>query len=133
MNGDTTDGHEGRVEICFKGRWGTVCHNSWDYHDAEVVCRQLGFGSIGKPFSGDEHSQMLTSHPYVGAVAFTGSHYGPGKGPVYLSNVRCTGSESNITKCSRSLFGDVPSACTAHFADASVLCPTGIYIEMLYL
>ena len=47
LRGGTTV-REGRVEICIEGRWGTICDNSWDSRDASVVCRQLGYPSLGE-------------------------------------------------------------------------------------
>ena len=50
MNGRTPN--EGRVEICACTSlicgWGTVCDDSWGANDAQIVCRQLGYGSDGK-------------------------------------------------------------------------------------
>ena len=89
--------HYGRVEVYYNGEWGTVCDHGWDNADARVVCKQLGFGSSGR--------------------AYKSAYYGQGTGPIWLSNVSCVGTESDLSDCSH--FG--ASNCT-HSADAGAYC-----------
>lgn len=43
-----TGGHsaaQGTVDLCIENIWAAICDIHWTTHDAEVVCRQLGFNS----------------------------------------------------------------------------------------
>ncbi|XP_046531932.1 galectin-3-binding protein [Equus quagga] len=104
-NGDTA--YEGRVEIFYRGQWGTVCDNLWDLMDARVVCRALGFENATKA---------------LGRAAF-----GPGTGPVMLDEVQCTGTEPSLADCAS--LGWLKSNC-GHERDAGVVCSNvtrGVY------
>ena len=39
---------EGTVQVCVNRMWSSVCPSYWDYKDAFVVCRQLGYPATGE-------------------------------------------------------------------------------------
>ena len=47
VNGSVAN--EGRVEICYDNQWGTACDDSFSSPEATVVCRQLGYSTVGEP------------------------------------------------------------------------------------
>ena len=62
----------------------------------------------------------------VGAIVYTtSSKFGPGNGPVFLSNIQCIGSEEDLLECRNTLI--VGSYCT-HGRDVGVRCE-GMVIE----
>ena len=90
------------MEVNYNGEWGTVCDDGWDYSDAGVVCRQLGFGSSGTA---------------IGSAGF-----GQGSGPIWLDSVTCYGNESTIVRCGH--FGVNITGSCSHSQDAGVRCST---------
>ena len=44
---DRESDYVGRVELCYRGVWGTVCDETTNDHAAEVVCRQLDLPTEG--------------------------------------------------------------------------------------
>ncbi|XP_019849150.1 PREDICTED: deleted in malignant brain tumors 1 protein-like, partial [Amphimedon queenslandica] len=89
--------NEGRVEVCSNEVWGTVCDDEWSVSDAAVVCRQLGLGSNGIPYSN--------------------AYYGSGTGLIVMNDVRCDGTEEALINCQHTSYHNCD-----HTEDAGVRC-----------
>ncbi|XP_049334519.1 deleted in malignant brain tumors 1 protein-like isoform X10 [Astyanax mexicanus] len=72
----------GRVEVLHGESWVTVCDADFNQQDGEVVCRDLGCGSLVE---------------VLGAAAF-----GRGEGQVWSEELQCRGNESQIHFCPKS-------------------------------
>ena len=91
--------YEGRVEVNFNGQWGTICDDFWSPRDANVVCKQLGYGTAA-------------AWPRVAA-------FGSGDGIIWLDNLRCIGNETDLFACPHN--GPGNHNC-GHNEDAGVVC-----------
>ena len=58
---------------------------------------------------------------YIGGIAYSSAPYGAGSGPIYLTNVLCTGSETSLLRCNCDPMLVLSSSCT-HSEDAGVRC-----------
>ena len=94
--GDTVA--EGRIEVLLSSNeaWGTICDDHFDYADAQVICRMLG---------------------YAGTLRV--QSFGAGSGPIWFDDVACEGDESSILECGHAGLGD--SNC-GHAEDIGVVC-----------
>ncbi|XP_053515231.1 T-cell differentiation antigen CD6 isoform X3 [Artibeus jamaicensis] len=88
----------GRVEMLEHGQWGSLCDDSWDLKDADVVCKQLSCGWA--------------------IQALPGLHFAPGQGAIHRDQVNCSGAEIYLWDCP-GLPGD---GYCGHKEDAGVVC-----------
>nr|Q5G267.1 RecName: Full=Neurotrypsin; AltName: Full=Serine protease 12; Flags: Precursor [Macaca mulatta]AAW57542.1 neurotrypsin [Macaca mulatta] len=93
--------HEGRLEVYYRGQWGTVCDDGWTELNTYVVCRQLGF-KYGKQASAN--------------------HFEESTGPIWLDDVSCSGKETRFLQCSRRQWGQHDCS---HHEDVSIACYPG--------
>lgn len=91
--------HEGRLEVYYNEKWGTICSDHFDERSADVACRQLGY---------------LNALDYACCAQF-----GFGHGPIWMDDLRCNGSETSLHQCSARPFGC--SDCD-HFQDVGLIC-----------
>lgn len=89
-------GSQGRVEITYEGETGSICNTYWSKYDARVLCKSKGYvdGEVVSP--------------------------SPSEGKVFLSKMRCDGTENSIFRCNNSGW-DVyeTTTCGGH---ATVMC-----------
>ena len=95
---------EGRLEVYHNGEWGTVC-DEYTFTDAaaRVVCFMLGYGYVGRN---------------------VGDRYGDPDGRIWMKNVRCNGSETDISECLYGAWGSSGRCWYSNDDAVSVSCST---------
>ena len=102
---DDSSHSEGRLEVYYSGRWGTVCNHGWNDNYAALVCAQLGFGPSGRL-----------------------ADFGAGTGSILLENVMCSINDTVLAGCGHLGVG-LTVHCN-HNSDVGIKCNVKSTISM---
>ncbi|XP_053388850.1 neurotrypsin-like [Mercenaria mercenaria] len=105
-----TGKYNGRLEVMYRGKYGTVCDRDFDLTDAQVICRTLGYNTMSVGFKNQ-------------------AFYGKGSGEIVISNLQCSGTEPDISNCNTPYRWASPHAFCKHDDDVSVQCDTPIRLR----
>lgn len=95
------DAATGRLEVQYKGQWGTICRDGFSNMTAVVACRQLGY---------------VTGLP----VYASQGKFAPGTGSIFMDDLYCPdGNEPMLSNCFAKRWGD--HNCL-HEDDVGVMC-----------
>ena len=99
---------QGRVEVCYKKQWGTICSNYGWYIStlfANVICRQLGYSYF---------NPTVYNNSYI--------YFGDGSGGIYFytPTLLCTGNENSLQDCYHPPVGY--HNCYDHYSDIGLEC-----------
>ena len=106
---NSTDPLFGRVEVYFNKEWGTVCDDSFDIKDAQVVCRSLNFGSAYRWYKASSPAKRYPAPTSV---------------KTWLDDLKCNGTEFDLRQCEHNGVGNENCG---HTEDVWVRC-SGPYI-----
>ena len=94
---DGSSYNEGRLEVYYSGRWGTVCNDGWTDKYASLVCEQLAFGSSGEV-----------------------TDFGAGANSILLENVICSVNDTILSSCGH--YGVGITVRCDHSQDVGIKC-----------
>ena len=100
---DGPSADRGRVEVFTSGVWRSICVDTWNIVEANLVCVQLGY--------------LRAEEAYLGQ----GGVFGEGSGPI-LEDLQCTGAETILQQCT---FDIAVGGNCSHSMDAAVMCTGG--------
>ena len=110
LQGPLSGNGTGRVEIFYRGRWGSICDKGWHISRARIVCRELGYKYT------------------IRAIKRVEVPVGVGK--IWLDEVACSGVEKNLSACPHGEWGS--HSCNQSEL-AGVECSSGGNIDVYWL
>ena len=98
----------GRLDICIRENWNTICNIGLEMADANVACRQAGFSRFGKNWYNANSDIKIVRlmkrindaifNCFAGATVSTVSV----ASAIYQFSFACTGNETTLRGCARS-------------------------------